>query len=493
MTRRILPTAALLLFLNFATSSAANAQEGEWYRPTEPPAQLRQAHAIYQQALQAFQMGDDNAAINLCRQAENFSHGDKNICHLEALAYARSGDNYNAMIKFRAALQLDYNFVPCRNNYGIFLKKTGKDTEAMRMFEECNKIDPNYPDAYYHLGEIYRDKGDLDKAIDFFETATRKNPNYVDAQKDLGLAIYERYTSGQGGTIDDSIEKLQTAERLMPSNPIIHYHLGNIYCSDGKLDEGEAEFRTALQNDVKCAPAHWELARVRYYRGDPNRCLEEIKQASKINPLYTDTKKWPHVDPLAMRTMAAKCLEFEGRNIESVDAWKDVAGMQRNNGEVLKHIAEMEKNLRANVNKKRKGNQVDSEEVAALVRKGLTQVDDGDMDGAKQTFNRVLELDPQNFDGTQNLGLIAEAQGDLNGASAKYQSAMALQPKYDGCVYNFAYLLEKMGLPADAGLKYQEFHEIAGRYPYDPKHIVSLQQQEARDRARKEQIRKRGY
>ncbi|MBI2811846.1 MAG: hypothetical protein HYX67_13600, partial [Candidatus Melainabacteria bacterium] len=113
--------------------------------------------------------------------------------------------------------------------------------------------------------------------------------------------------------------------------------------------------------------------------------------------------------------------------------------------------------------------------------------------GAKQTFNRVLELDPQNFDGTQNLGAVLEAQGDLNGASAKYQAAMALQPKYDGCVYNFAYLLEKMGLPADAGLKYQEFHELAGRYPYDPKHIVSLQQEEARKRARAEQIKKRGY
>ncbi len=492
MPRKILPTLAIVLTTGLAISPSF-AQQGEWYRPTEPPAQLRQAHGIYQQALQAFSMGDDNATIQLCRQAENFSHGDKNICHLMALAYARSGDNYNAMIKFRAALQLDYNFVPCRNNYGIFLKKTGKDTEAMRMFEECNKIDPNYPDAYYHLGEIYHEKGDLDKAIDNFETATRKNPNYVDAQKDLGLAIYERYTSGQGGTIDDSIEKLQIAEKLMPTNPIIHYHLGCIYCSDGKLDEAEAEFRTALGNDVKCAPAHWELARVRYFRGDPNRCLDEIKQASKINPLYTDTKKWPHVDPLAMRTMAAKCLEFEGRNIDSVEAWKDVAGMQRNNAEVLKHIADMERVLRANVNKKRKGAQFDPEEVNALVRKGLTQVDDGDMDGAKQTFNRVLELDPQNFDGTQNLGAVLEAQGDLNGASAKYQAAMALQPKYDGCVYNFAYLLEKMGLPADAGLKYQEFHEIAGRYPYDPKHIVSLQQEEARKRARAEQIKKRGY
>ncbi|HEY9677309.1 MAG TPA: tetratricopeptide repeat protein [Drouetiella sp.] len=491
MSRKILTGLALLI--SAVCSPAAQSQNFEQYQPAISPQQAARASGVYQQALQAFSMGDDSACINLCRQAENFSHGDKNIFHLEALAYARAGDNYNAMLKFRSALTLDYNFVPCRNNYGIFLKKTGKDTEAMRKFEECIKIDPSYADAYYHLGEIYHDKGDLDKAIDMFETATRKNPNYVDAQKDLGLAIYERYSSGQGGSINDSIEKLQIAEKLMPTNPIIHYHLGNIYCADGKLDDAETEFRTALTNDGKCAPAHWELARVRYYRGDPNRCLDEIKQAEKVNPLYTDSKKWPHVDMLAMRLMTAKCLEFESRNIEAVDAWKDVAGMQKNNAETNKHIADMEKVLRANVGKKRKGTQVDPQEVSALVRKGLNQVDDGDLDGAKQTFSRVLELDPQNFDGTQNTGSVLEAQGDLNGASAKYQAAMALQPKYDGCVYNFAYLLEKMNLGAEAGLKYQEFHEIAGRYPYDPKHIVALQQEDARKRARAEQLKKRGY
>jgi hypothetical protein len=75
----------------------------------------------------------------------------------------------------------------------------------------------------------------------------------------------------------------------------------------------------------------------------------------------------------------------------------------------------------------------------------------------------------------------------------KYQAAIAVKPKYDGLYYNQAYLLEKMGLPADAGLMYQRFHEVSGRYPYDPKHIVSLQQDDARQRARDEMVRTRGF
>ena len=47
-----------------------------------------------------------------------------------------------------------------------------------------------------------------------------------------------------------------------------------------------------------------------------------------------------------------------------------------------------------------------------------------------------------------------------------------------------AYLLEKMGLAAEAGAMYSQFHEIAGKYPYDSKHIVGLEQEYARQQAR---------
>ena len=466
----------------------------EWYHPTGPPAMMAKAAAYYQKALQAYENGDDNATIGLCKAATQYSHGDKNIVHLTALAYARSGDNYNAMEQFRAALQLDYNFIPCRNNYGLFLKKTGKVADARQMFEECIKINPRYPDAYYHLGEILKENGDLDGAIDNFQTATRLNPSYVDAQKDLGLAIYERYSAGQGGDMATSVEKLEIAAKLMPDNPIIHYHLGNIYCADGRLDDAEADFRKALRCDARCAPAHFELGRLRYLRGDPNRCLDELKQAASINPLYTDDKKWPRVDTLAVKSYMAKAYEIEGRNLEAVECWKDVNAMLRNSPDTAKHIAELEHILRSGAKKKHgKGAAIDPEEINALTRKGLDQEDDGDLNGAKVTFQRALELNPESFDATQNLGYVLESTGDLNGALAKYQAALALAPKYDGLLYNMGYMLEKMNLPGDAGDMYERFHEMAGRYPYDPHHNVALMQTAARQRMKQEQIRKRGY
>lgn len=486
-------TIATLLCSSFVFQAPAANAQGRWYNPEEGGQDKARAYQLYQQATQAFDMGDFNACIHLCREAKNYHHSSKEILHLEALALAESGDNYNAMMQFRAALSLDYNYIQCRNNWGMFLRKNGKPEEAMRAFRECIKIDPNYADAYYHLGELLQEKGDLDAAIENYQTAITKRPDYVDAQRDLGLALYEKYRSGQDVEISQSIEKLQQAARLMPDNPQIYYHLGNILCSQSKFDDAEASYRRSLMCDPKHAGSHWELARLRYFRGDPDRCIIEIKAAEKVNPVYSESKKYPAVDPIAMKLMLGVCYEVKGDLLNAVEAYKQAASMQSRNEATLAKVAQIEKVLRAGVRKKKNVLTFDPEEVEALIKKGISEAEDGNTDGAKRTFQRALELNPKSFEAVQHIGEVLEATGDLNGAMSKYQQAQALRPAYDGTYFNLAYILEKMNLNTDAGLMYQKFHEISGKYPYDPKHIVSLQQDEARRRARDEQIKRRGY
>jgi len=318
----------------------------------------------------------------------------------------------------------------------------------------------------------------------------------VEAQRDLGLAIFEKAKSGASGvSMQDALEKLQIAAKLVPDNPMIRYHMSMIYLADGKLDEGEAELRRTLMIDPRHAAAHFELSKLRYFRGDLDRCIAEAKECERINPLYSESHGYPKVDPINFKLNQAVAWELKGRLIDSVELWKELGQMAVWAPIANRHVYDIEKLLKANAKKKKKPLTYDPEEIDALVAKGQTQYDDGDLDGAKGSFQRALELNPQSFEAMQNLGLTLEAMGDLNSAMAKFQSAVLLKPTYDGAYYNMAYLLEKLNLPADAGLMYQKFHEVSaiGRYPYDPRHIVALQQEDARRRAREEQIRRRGY
>jgi tetratricopeptide (TPR) repeat protein len=456
------------------------------------PQARAQGTIMYSQALQAFANGDYPTCLALCKRAEMIDNGNKDLFNIEAMAYAQAGDNYNAMVKFRAALSLDYNFITCRNNYGVFLNRTGKQNEAKKAFEECIRINPRYPDAYYHLGQVYEAQGDLEKAVDNYQTAVNLNPNYADAQRDLGLAIYQRVIAGLSGELEPAIEKLKIAAQLAPESALVHYHLARVLCATSKLDEAEAEFRTALMRDPKMAAAQYELGRLRYFRGDPYRAIDGCLLAERISPSYAEGKSYPSIDLMKVTELMAKGYE-ESEDYEHADAaWRKYASLQRVNVDTVKHIQQMEKTMKT-VAKKRSKAAVSPAEVQSMVDKGIGQFDNGDLDGAKASFERAVELDPNSFGGLQNLGEVLEAKGDLQGAMAKYQAAIAVKPGFDGLYYNLAYVLEKVGLPVDAGAMYQKFHEIAGRYPYDPKHIVSLQQNEARQRARDEGSRKSGF
>lgn len=452
--------------------------------------QKSRALMFYQQALQAYQQSDLISAINLCNKAISVDNQNKFAFLLMAQAQGDNGDNYNAETNYQAALTLDYNFLDCRNSHGMFLMKRGKLETAQHEFEECIRINPKYPFAHHHLGEVLQRRGDLDHAIEEYDTACRLKPDYWQAQRDLGMAVFER---SKAGDLPEALQKLEVASKLVPDNPMVHYNLAAIHCASGKLDDGEAELRRALGCDARFAAAHYELGKLRYFRGDLDRCIAEIKEAEKINPLYAEKENFPKVDPALLKSMKATCYEFKGNLIDAVETWKDYAPMVPGKRDAGKHIEELEKNLRRAAHSKAKPLPYDPQQIQALVSRGIGQYDNGDIDGAKASFQHALELNPQSFEATQNLGFCLEAEGDLNGAMAKYQAGQMILPKYDGAVYNVAYLLEKMNLPADAGLTYQKFHELAGKYPYDPKHIVALQQEDARERARQEQLRKRGY
>jgi tetratricopeptide (TPR) repeat protein len=481
---------AILGFGFLATHSLV--AQAQWNPSSVNPQARAKATFIYNEALKAFANGDYPTTLKLCKAGENFDSANKELFNLEALAYAQAGDNYMAMTKFRQALSLDYNYITCRNNFGVFLNRTGKREEAKKAFEECNRIDPRYPDAYYHLGQIYEAEGDLDKAVEAYNTAVQLNPNYADAQRDLGLAIYQRVLAGMSGELEPAIDKLKTAARLAPESPLVHYHLARVLCATSKLDEAEAEFRTALIKDSRMAAADYELGRLRYFRGDPYRSIDGCILAEQVSPSYSESKGYPKVDLVKLTELMAKSYEA-ALDLEHADTcYRKLATLQSSNVETVRHIKQIEKQLKIN-QKKRSKLTVNPQEVQSMVDKGINQFDNGDLDGAKQSFERAIELDPHSFGGLQNLGETLEAKGDLNGAMAKYQAAIAAQPGFDGCYYNAAYVLEKMGLPADAGLMYQKFHELAGKYPYDSKHIVSLQQDDARQRAKDQMIRQRGF
>lgn len=449
------------------------------------------AVAIFREGLEA-EKSDLNAALELFRKATTTDRKFKEAHYKCGLTAAKLGMNEEAMNEFRTAMNLDNNYIQCRNDYALFLQHNKDDTEgAVDQWKQIIRLDPKYPYPYYFIGMVLHKKGDLDGAIDNFETYVRLKPESADGQLELGLCIFER---AQTDDIMTAVKALEHAAQLAPKNPMVHYHLGTIYATKGNLDDGESEWRTALQCDSRLAAAHWELARLRYNRGDLNFCMAELAEAQKINPTYTNEKKYPMLRVVDLKTYRAKCLEHKGKLAEAIDAYVELAQAKGSDALYTAHIEELKKKIKL-IQKERKKKPLtyDPEEIDALVDKGQASFEDGRLEEAKASLERALELNPNSLEATMALCAVQEAQGDLNAAAASNQKAITIDPTFDGAFYNYGYLLEKMNLPADAGMMYKRFHDVSGKYPYDPAHVIKLQQDLIRQQKIEENKRTRGY
>lgn len=69
-----------------------------------------------------------------------------------------------------------------------------------------------------------------------------------------------------------------------------------------------------------------------------------------------------------------------------------------------------------------------NDQVKKLLRDALQKHNQGDMNGAKQLFKRVLTIEPRNSDANFNLGAMAEDAGDLQAAQGYYKAASLASP-----------------------------------------------------------------
>ncbi|MBY0357116.1 MAG: tetratricopeptide repeat protein [Candidatus Obscuribacterales bacterium] len=449
------------------------------------------ARQYFRQGLMAERAGDKMHAVEFYRKAAGISPNMKEAHYALGKVSAELGNNDDAESEFRQALNIQNNYVECRNDYGMYLKKRGQVEAAAGEFRKCIETNPKYPFPYYNLALILKDKGDLEGAIENFETTVRLKPDFAEGQRDLGLAIFERANSGD---LTTAVETLEKSARLAPNNPKVHYYLGFIYATKGNLDAAEAEYRKALMCDQRMAAAHFELGRLRYLRGDLDRAIAEIREAQRVNPSYTAQRNYPGVNIAAMKTMEAQCLEFKGQLAQAIETYNELVRIRGSNVLYAKHIQDLEKQIKQIERERRKKPLTyDPEEVDALVSKGIEQYEDGALDGAKASFERACQLNPTSLEALMNLSAVQEAQGDLNSALATNRKAMEAHPAFDGAYYNMAYLLEKMNLPSDAGVLYDRFRAIAGKYPYDPQHVIELQQDLIRQQKIEQAKRSRGY
>ncbi len=114
---------------------------------------------------------------------------------------------------------------------------------AEQEFRQALSVDPDNALTLNYLGYMLADHNmKLDEALQMVQHAVKLDPEngaYLDS---LG---WVRYKMGQYAIAEQVLQKAVT---LIPTDPMVHDHLGEVYATTGHLHEAVAQWESSLQN-----------------------------------------------------------------------------------------------------------------------------------------------------------------------------------------------------------------------------------------------------
>ena len=168
------------------------------------------------------------------------------VVELNAENFEHHGDWDKAIAEYRVLLQREPSMPGIHYRIGqiiMTLPATAtSSSEARKEFEEELRVYPQNAGAEYFLGELARKSGKLQQAIVHYSNATKLNAGLPEPYFGLGRCLLDSDKAAE------AVTPLETAAKLAPDNPTIHFTLAHAYQELGRKADAAREF--ALQKST---------------------------------------------------------------------------------------------------------------------------------------------------------------------------------------------------------------------------------------------------
>ena len=286
------------------------------------------------------------------------------------------------------------------------------------------------------LATAYHRNAQLDEADMWFQKASKG------AGEDAPVAWY--VALGQIETERGNLEQARryyiVAVQLYPDTTAAYNNLGHVLLKLNRIDEADAVFREALTQDETLASAAFGRGEVGIRRG----------QLTVAKNFYEHAVKHAPHEPIFHKSLA-DVLRDIGSNKEADDA---EARYRRTLAERYLRQAhwfiEKRQPQRA-LTPLKQALETDGTFTPALKDYAYVQMQLGELAAAKQTYQRVLTIEPTSRQALLHLGMIEARLGNPTNAAAHYLTLIKHEPDFMDTYVQLANLHEKSGNLGAAG------------------------------------------
>ncbi len=197
------------------------------------------------------------------------------------VAAAYGLDLANAEKEFKRAIELNPNYPPAHEWYGMYLAVSGRFDQAIAEIEQAQELDPLSLTISVHAGFIYYWARQYDQAIIHAQKALELDPSFILAHICLA-AVY-----GQKAMFPEAIAVLQH-QRTLVNHPLILPMLARTYALAGQRDEAIA-ILGELEEWSKQGPTPLVFLALAYAAlDDKSRAFELLEKAYINRDVFID-------------------------------------------------------------------------------------------------------------------------------------------------------------------------------------------------------------
>lgn len=159
-----------------------------------------------------------------------------------AQLYYQTGKVEQAIAEYELALSKSPNASAALMMLGIIHESRNEHEKAQQRYEQILKQDPRFAPAANNLAWILVDHGgNLDVALGYAQTAREQKPDDPRIADTLGWIYFKKNTSLLAASL------LKEAAEKLPSEPLVHYHLGIVQAKSGDTAAAKQSLQTALK------------------------------------------------------------------------------------------------------------------------------------------------------------------------------------------------------------------------------------------------------
>jgi tetratricopeptide (TPR) repeat protein len=399
-------------------------------------------------------MGDGDSAIReyregMSKDVKKKADYQKRI--IEALM--RQGKRADAAELNSQILKDDPNDNDARGLAATFMLEKGDVTKALTELQAVVTQSPTNPVAQFNLGRVHATRGEWEQARQLFQKAIDLRPDYLlarlalaqlevsqrdfdaglkSAQQVLSIRPQQQHRAAHfiGGShgpeeVWESRQLLDAMLKANPSAPDALFQLGVVDLAESKYKDAADSFRRSYELNPANSRGLMGMVETEMAQHHPDQAMQLLQTESAKAPNRMDLV-------LALGNTAVRAGQYD----LAISYFQKVAASlpkgSKAQGDIFLRIGETYRrkgDLANSIVALQKAREILPENGVVLSTLGLVLDTAGRWSEARQVYEVVLKIDPNNGVALNNLAfLLTEHGGDLNDALTKAQRAKQLLP-----------------------------------------------------------------